>query len=77
MTRQKVVLQRSVSALIFRADAHHPGPITTLPQKARVRMSGRCLEPGMLEIEWRGSRFLVFAVDLEERGIPARTDGGA
>ena len=65
-----------LSAVAVREDETRPGPIREIPPNSRIRVCDSSLDPGMIGVEWDGGRYLVFAVDFDQRARPLATPNG-
>jgi hypothetical protein len=67
MSGTKLILARSVQGLKIQPGDPHADTLFRIPSHSMLTVLGPHQRDGMVEVEWQGGLYAVFATDLEER----------
>ena len=67
MSGTKFILARAVQGLKIQPDDPRAGILFRIPSHSMLTVLGPHQRAGMVEVDWQGGHYAVFAIDLEER----------
>lgn len=71
-SKQYTVLKR-LAAVKLDECTHAHGAVTTIAVDSIITLAGPSRLPGMVEVQWNGTLYAVFAQDLQEKSQSVKT----